>query len=480
MPVTALVCPHCEKPVELQVTAVTRSRRCPHCAKHIMLQFAQKQGRVKRKALLVNTTGGLDFEALKNEVPMEQPQPLQGDAFDRMKADPELIAIKKRFAWSAGVVAALMLVATIFHLNRDRWFPQSKKPELAPITDSEAPTPTSLLTKDSRIASAPRPEKKPEKLDFTYADKPVPAPPSSATATSRAQQPTEQNVAPRIGAKNPIPGMSLVTPSGGARSSAASPAGTKTTNMMGSLPKSLFRIAKKKPSVLVEHDLGKAKAALMGFLKAPTAAQRLAFVADPTLVESRFKAFYQKSGDAAVPYASIREAEVVGNGTVSEHDVVLRDGRVMRASVVKNADGGYLVDWPSFVAEGDMDWLDFMHQKVSQPVMLRVAVESGDFFGGDFSDSKWLLCVKLTHPAHPEAPPIFAYVEKQSVLGREMDYWLKLGESQAMPLTVRVKYPPIASADNQVWLSDLVAPGWVLRGSQPVVEAKAPPATLLK
>ena len=93
MPVAALVCPHCEHPVELQVTAVTRSRPCPSCEKHIMLQFAQKQGKMKRKALLINAKGGLDFDAIKNEIPVEEPQPLMGDAFDRMRADPELIAM---------------------------------------------------------------------------------------------------------------------------------------------------------------------------------------------------------------------------------------------------------------------------------------------------------------------------------------------------------------------------------------------------
>ena len=250
--------------------------------------------------------------------------------------------------------------------------------------------------------------------------------------------------------------------------------------MMSALPRSLFRIAKKKPSVSVDHDLTKAKAALTKFLKASSVGQRLEFVADQSTIEARFRAFYQKGGDGPVTYVSIGDAEIVGNGSVSEHDVVLADGRVWRASVMKASDGRYLVDWPSFVAEGDMDWLDLMAQKVSQPVMLRVAVEQGEFFGGDFSDAKWLLCVKLTHPAQPGAPPIFAYVERQSVLGREMDYWIKLGEHQAMPLTVRVKYPQIASADNQVWLSDLVAPGWVLRGGQPVVEAKAPQGGLLK
>ena len=440
-----------------------------------MLQFAQKQGRVKRKALLVNAKGGLDFDSLKLEVPIEEPQPLPFDAFERMKADPELIAIKKRFAWSIGAVAALVVVATIFHLNRENWFPGSTKPVLQPIADDGAPVSVSAISAGSRIASAQRPDKKPESLDFKAPDKPAESPASSSRAP---QNQVVSGGPPRIGAKNPIPGVSLRESSRG-RNVRPEPM-TKMSNMMGTLPRSLFRIAKKAPSTHVEHDLAKAKAALTGFLKAANVEQRLNFVVDAASIESRVRAYYEKLGDRPVAYSKIVDDEVVGNGVVSEHDVVLANGEVLRASVIKAPDGGYFVDWPSFVADGEMEWQELMSKKVTRPVMLRVAVEPGDLFAGDFGDYKWLLCVKLIHPAHPGSPPIFAYVERQSVLGREMDYWLKLGENQAMPMTVRVKYPPIASADNQVWLSELVAPGWLVRAGQPVVEAKGSEGHLLK
>jgi hypothetical protein len=434
-----------------------------------MLQFAQKQGRVKRKALLVNTKGGLDFDSLKFEVPVEDPQPLPFDAFERMKADPELIAIKKRFAWSIGAVAALVVVATIFHLNRENWFPASSKPIPQPVADNGAPISVSAISTSSRIASAQRPDKKPEALDFKAPDKAMAAPASSSRPP---QNPTASGGPPRIGAKNPIPGVSFREPSVGGN---VRPAPTKkTADVIGTLPRSLFRIAKKAPSVSVEHDLARARAALTGFLKASNVEQRLRFIADAPSVESRVRAYYNKAGDGPVAYSKIVDEEIVGNGAVSEHDVVLAAGGVLRASVVRTTDGGYFVDWPSFVAEGDVEWLELMTRKVSQPVMLRVAIEPGDFFAGDFSDSKWLLCVKLTHPGHQESQALFAYVERQSVLGRELDYWLKLGENQAMPMTVRVKYPPVATAENQVWLSELVSPGWLLRAGQPVVEARGP------
>lgn len=433
-----------------------------------MLQFAQKQGRMKRKALLVNAKGGLDFDALKNEVPMEEPQPLMGDAFDRMKADPELIAIKKRFAWSAGVVAALMLVATIFHMNQDRWFPQTAKPVLQPIIHDDSSASASLLLKDTRIATAQRPEKKADKLDFTIADKPVATKPATSSGSPASQ--SLPSTTPRIGAKTPVPGVTLnPAPTATAK---APRAPTTKADMMGTLPRSLFRIAKKNPAALVQHDLNQAKTVLASFLKAADVSERLQFIADRTAVEPRARAYYQQTGDKPVAFSKIVNSEVVGNGTVSEHDVVLADNRIWRASVVKAADNSYLVDWPSFVAESDVTWSDLMQNKSSQPVMLRVVVESGSYYGGDFSDSKWLLCLKLNQPSNPGLPPVFAYVERKSVLGREMDYWLKLGENQAMPMMVRVKYPPIATVENQVWLADLVSPGWVQRSGQPVVQAR--------
>ncbi len=435
-----------------------------------MLQFAQKQGRLKRKALLVNGGGGLDFEALKNDIHVEEPQPLPGDAFDRMKADPALIAMKKRFAWSAGAVLTLVVVATIFHLNRESWFPQSNAPVLAPVIDDVASSAPALLPKDTRIATAARPDKKPEKLDFTAAEKSGgPAAPNSPAAV-RLPTPASTPGPPKIGAKTPVPGA-LADPQSGVEKFTSAPS-AKVPNTVGALPRSLFRIARKKPAQQIEHDVAKARSALTQFLKAQTVDQRLERVADRAEIEPRMRMFSLKNGAAAMPFTKITDSEVVGNGTISEHDVSLADGRVLRVSVLKAADGSYLVDWPSFVGEGELDWAELMQRKPDLPVMLRASVEAASFFGGDFSDAKWLLCVKLMHPARPTAPPIFAYVDRKSVLGREIDYWMKLGENQTVPMTVRVKYPPLAGSDNQVWLSDLVAPGWVLRGGHPVVEVK--------
>ena len=115
MPAASLTCPHCEKSVEIQVTAVTRSRPCPECGSIIMLQVAGRQSRIKHKALLVSsmpptdTMGKPDFDNLPNQLP--------GDAFERMCSDPEITRAKRHFMMAAGSVLGLVLLATIVHLT---------------------------------------------------------------------------------------------------------------------------------------------------------------------------------------------------------------------------------------------------------------------------------------------------------------------------------------------------------------------------
>jgi hypothetical protein len=132
-----------------------------------MLQFTQKEGRVKRKALLLTEKGGLDFEALKNEVPVEEPMPLPGDAFERMKADPELIAIKKRFALSVLIVAALVILAMILNWNQAKLFPAPPKKVSVPAISDSSPEVITNAVRDTRMATAMRPTAKPQALDFT-------------------------------------------------------------------------------------------------------------------------------------------------------------------------------------------------------------------------------------------------------------------------------------------------------------------------
>ena len=432
-----------------------------------MLQFTQKQGRVKRKALLLTGTGGLDFESMKNEVPVDLPQPLPGDAFERMKADPELIAMKKRFAWSVSAVVVLVIAAAIVNMNRELIFGPEEKPIVQPVVTvpNEEVAPT--VVRDTRIASAPRPNGKPEMLDFTQV---------KAREPTNLPPPRSQSPSPRVlpgGEKRiPVPGYTLPNNRSQGLTAPSTQLPSNPQNSVPSVPRSLLRIAKSRGAMLIDHDLQKAKSALVGFLKAPTSSERLRYVADRQVVEPRLRAFEARFGESPVAFLSISDSLAIGNGRVSEHDVVLADRRVHRASVFKSDDGSYLVDWSSFVGEGDLEWEDFMERRVSTPVLLRVTAEIGDVYGGDFADSKWFLCVKMHHPVRLGLPPLYAYVDRKSVIGREVEYWLKEGNGQLVPMSVRVRYPSVSPTANQVSLTEFVSQGWILRGGQAVADIR--------
>ena len=432
-----------------------------------MLQFTQKQGRVKRKALLLTGTGGLDFESMKNEVPVDLPQPLPGDAFERMKADPELIAMKKRFAFSVSAVVVLVLAAAIVNMNRDLIFGPPERPIVQPAVTAPSVEVAPPVARDTRIATAQRPTGKPEALDFTQvlSREPNNLPPP------RSQSPAPR-VLPSSEKRTPVPGYILPGNRSQGLTAPATQLPSSTQTSVPAVPRSLLRIAKSAGAVSIDHDLQKAKSALVSFLKATTSSERLRFVADRQVVEPRLRAFEARFGESAVAFQSISDSVAIGNGRVSEHDVVLADRRVHRAALFKSDDGSYLVDWSSFVGEGDLEWEDFMERQVSTPVLLRVTAEIGDVYRGDFVDSKWLLCVKMQHPVRLGLPPLYAYVERKSVIGREVEYWLKEGSGQMVPMSVRVKYPSVSPTADQVSLTEFVSPGWLLRGGQAVADAR--------
>lgn len=94
-----------------------------------MLQVAERSTGVKRRALLVTQEAPADSVEAVADGP--EPQPLLGEPFDRMKADPELERVRKRLLSGVAVVGALILMATIWSLV------SSSSPLPSPSVDSK-------------------------------------------------------------------------------------------------------------------------------------------------------------------------------------------------------------------------------------------------------------------------------------------------------------------------------------------------------
>jgi hypothetical protein len=163
MPAATVTCPHCEKPVEIQVAAVTRSRTCPECSQTIMLQVA---GQARHKAVLMSAKPSTD-QFSKPDL-NEDSGTLPGDAFERMCMDPELTQTRRQLVWGGVGVLACSLIAVVIHLQGIKLWPK-KAAEPPPIAE------TASLSQPPAMAAAPellqQPEIKsvPKKISFRSA-----------------------------------------------------------------------------------------------------------------------------------------------------------------------------------------------------------------------------------------------------------------------------------------------------------------------
>lgn len=403
MPATTLVCPHCEKTVEIQVSSVTRSRTCPECGEFVMLQMAEKSTRTKRRALLVGQGSAPAEEeaaapqtaAVRGMEPSHEPMPIPGDAFDRMRKDPEVQEARRALLIGLGVVLVTILVLIVVNL-----------------------LPSSDENEGDRPAGQPNLEKTEVKATdesgVTREDLQQPSDPNSLVFRPPGQRQL------RTGAATPAPGMSA--------------------------------------------DLAKLAAgqgAVEKFLQAATWQERLAFVRNAGRIEGTMRKFYEQNADGATPFDSLVDATELPSG-FTEHTVVLAGGGRKVATVEHTAQGP-LVDWEAFVGAGEMGWSEFISSRQVQPALFRVLVSPAGHYENVFGDPRSLKCYSLRNISEPGAKVLYGYLDRNSPMVREIDYWLEKNPDETVMMILNLKFPLDAPADFQVWIHRFIQAGWVVR-----------------
>lgn len=417
MPVTKLVCPHCEKTVEIQASAVTRSRPCPECGQMVMLQMAEKSTKTKRRALLMGQAEPAAAASAEEPErtptksgmsrlePSHEPQVLAGDAFERMRMDPEIHQFRRRLVIGGGTVAAIVIVLMILNLIR----------------------PVEVVSEKSSFSAA---------LDRA----------GTSEAPVVKDGVSERPVAPMIAPEELLPPVSsgnLVFRPPGSQDLKTAKASTKAE-----AGANLARLA------AAEEVIGK-------FLRAENWKQRAPLVRQATRVEPLMSIFYSKNADGPMAFDSLVEAKEI-SPMFSEHVVVFEGGGRRQATVEHTAEGPK-VDWESFVGAGEMAWSDFLESKPGTPRLFRVLVSPAGHFENQFGDPSLLQCYSLRCVSEPGAKVVYGYVNKSSSLAREIDYWLQQSSDATVPMTLRLKFPLDATADFQVWVHQLVQSGWMIK-----------------
>lgn len=225
-------------------------------------------------------------------------------------------------------------------------------------------------------------------------------------------------------------------------------------------------LPKPKPRVLSAKEEGKQKVvvAIQNFLNAPTVDERAKVVLDRAVVEPKMKLYYASHKDGPVAFDRLDLVDSDATGDSFAYDVLLSDGGRRRIAAEKLDTGEYAVDWPSFVVFSDMEWKALMEQRPKTPVLMRVLVSVDDYYNNSFNDPRALGCLRIVDPNGVDSPPIFAYYGRSTTLGREVEFVMRRFFGAAVPMVLALKYPEDGQGNNQVWVDELLAEGWVLRG----------------
>lgn len=383
----------------------------------VMLQMAEKSTKTKRRALLMGQAepappASADeperpptTSSMRRLEPAHEPQVLAGDAFERMRMDPEIHQFRRRFVFGACVAAVIVIVLLVLNLLR------------------------------SNDAAN-------ERSKFSTALAQVGAPEAAASKEGTPAHP----VAPMIAPEELLPPVSsgnlVFRPPGSQELKTAKVSATAEGGA------NLARLA------AAEEVIGK-------FLRAENWKQRALLVRQPKRVEPLMSIFYSKNADGPMAFDSLVEAKEI-SPQFSEHVVVFEGGGRRQATVEHTAEGPK-VDWESFVGAGEMAWSDFLETKPGTPRLFRVLVSPAGHFENQFGDPSVLQCFSLRCVSEPGAKVVYGYVDKSNPLAREIDYWLQQSSDATVPMTLRLKFPLDATADFQVWIQQLVQAGWMIK-----------------
>lgn len=368
----------------------------------VMLQMAEKTTKTKRRALLMTQNEPSSTPAPSpspSPASFQEPKPLPGDAFDRMRMDPEIQQFRRKLMIGAGLVGLIVVLLVVWSLMPS---PAKKAESLA-----------------SKLAKAGDP---PSQLGGKMV-----LPPDVAL-----MQPEEPM--PQVNSGNLV----------------FRPTGSESLKTASALPK------------VTGGDLAKLAAAeeLIGkFLETPTWKQRVLLVRDRLRVAPLMSIYYSKNADGPQAFDSIVEATEL-SPKFSQH-VVVFEGGGRRVATVEHSAAGVRVDWESFVGAGEMGWSDFLELKQAAPTLFRVLVSPAGHFENQFGDPSKLQCYSLRNISEPGAKVVYGYAEKGAAITKALDYQLQLSADATVPMILRLKFPPDAPVDFQVWISELVQAGWV-------------------
>jgi len=161
--------------------------------------------------------------------------------------------------------------------------------------------------------------------------------------------------------------------------------------------------------------------------------------------------------------------KVTIKGVMASMSVQLDDYSIKAIALERNSDG-YLIDWESWVAWGEMDWEDLFKKRPTQSVEVRVVCQKDSYYNRLFRDEEKWMAVKMECPGADRV--LYGYIDSNTTTLTSLMGDLK--SEGRVPVTIKIRFPEGSVADNQVIIEEYIQHGWVRPAESVAPKSVAP------
>ncbi len=202
--------------------------------------------------------------------------------------------------------------------------------------------------------------------------------------------------------------------------------------------------------------LRQVEAVVKAFLEAPAMEDALKQVHEPARAGERWKKWLDGEPYEAPGFRRITEETL---SITDDHLVSLaaldRDHKSLPIAL-RFIDGGFKIDWESSAGWSEMTLEEFRRAKPTEPKLFRLILSNVDYYNFGFSDEREWISFRLSAPDSDQS--IYGYTKRTGPL----DTKIRPAETrQKVPLTLLLRFPENAPADNQVIIEGQVGQGWI-------------------
>lgn len=120
------------------------------------------------------------------------------------------------------------------------------------------------------------------------------------------------------------------------------------------------------------------------------------------------------------------------------------------------------IDWVSDVCFQPVDIAQYIAEKPSEAVDLRIFANPDNFYVYEFSDSEKYQCFKLTFRDNDEI--LYGYTERNSLTGKKLQEHFQIarrhGKRNPEPLSLKVRFLENSMSERGVFIEEFIAPRW--------------------